>query len=72
MEWESFYVFDIIVDFLKRNGGKASKGIGRNDRAGYGMCGLETVMYQIATQYYGKEVRKYTFEPLFVLAAMLE
>jgi hypothetical protein len=29
-------------------------------------------MYQIATQYYDKEIGESTFDPLFVLAAMLE
>lgn len=67
-----FSVFDIIVDFLKENGGKAPKGLGRVDRVGYGKCGSETVMYQVATQYYGKEIGESTFDPLFVLAAMLE
>ena len=67
-----FSVFDIIVDFLKSSGGKAPKGMGRNDRVGYGKCGKGTVMYQIATQYYGKKLGESTFDPLFVLAAMLE
>ena len=68
----SFSVFDIIVDFLKSCGGKAPKGLGRNYKVGYGKCSEETVMYQIATQYYGTEIGKYSFDPLFVLAAMLE
>ena len=68
----NFCVFDIIVDFLKENGGKAPKGLGRNDRVGYGKCGPGTVMYQIATQYYGKKLGESTFDPLFVLAAVLE
>lgn len=67
-----FNVFDIIVDFLNNNGGKAPKGLGRNDKVGLGKCGSETVMYQIATQYYGKKNGESTFDPLFVLAAMLE
>ena len=68
----SFTVFDIIVDYLKSVGGKAPKGLGRSDKVGYGKCGAETVMYQIATQYYGKRIGESTFDPLFVLAAMLE
>lgn len=68
----NFSVFDIIVDFLKSNGGKAPKGLGRSDRVGYGKCSEDTVMYQIATQYYNKEIGESTFDPLFVLAAMLE
>lgn len=67
-----FSVFDIIVDFLKSTGGKAPKGAGRIDRVGYGKCGEETVMYQIATRYYEKKVGEFSFDPLFVLAAMLE
>ena len=67
-----FYVFDIIVEFLESVGGKAPKGLGRSDRVGYGKCGEETVMYQIATQYYDKKIGESTFDPLFVLAAMLE
>ena len=68
----SFSVFDIIVDFLVSCGGKAPKGLGRSYKVGYGKCGEETVMYQIATKYYGVEIGKYSFDPLFILAAMLE
>ena len=69
-----FCVFDIIVDFLKKSGGKAPKGLGRGkeDKVGSGKCGKETIMYQIATQYYGKVEGESTFDPVFVLAAMLE
>ncbi len=69
-----FRVFDIIVDFLRENGGKASKGIGRGqkDKVGFGKCGPETVMYQIATQYHGNKVGDSTYDPVFVLAAILE
>ena len=68
----SFEVFDIIVSFLEENGGKAPKGLGRSDKVGYGKCGPETIMYQLATQYYGKQIGESTFDPIFVLAAMLE
>ena len=69
-----FRVFDIIVDFLKECGGTAPKGLGRGkeDKVGYGKCGDGTIIYQIATQYYGKEEGESTFDPVFVLAAMLE
>ena len=69
-----FKVFDIIYDFLKKCGGSAPKGIGRgkDDKVGYGKCGKETIMYQIATQYYGKIEGETTFDPVFVLAAVLE
>ena len=68
----SFDIFNIIVDFLKENGGKAPKGLGRSNKVGYGKCGSETIMYQIATQYYGKKEGESAIDPLFVLAAMLE
>ena len=68
----SFSIFDIIVEFLNSSGGKAPKGLGRSYKVGYGKCSEETVMYQIATKYYGVEIGKYSFDPLFVLAAMLE
>ena len=70
----NFRVFDIIVDFLKEQGGKAPKGLGRGkeDKVGFGKCGEETIIYQIATQYYGKNEGESTFDPVFVLAAMLE
>lgn len=68
-----FRVFDIIVDFLKENGGIAPKGLGRGtEKVGYGKCGPETVIYQIATKYYGKQEGKSTFDPVFVLAAVLD
>ena len=67
-----FRVFDIIVDFLKQNGGKAPKGMGRTDKVGIGKCGPDTVMYQIATKYYGRKDGESTFDPLFVLATMLD
>lgn len=64
-----------IKDDLGLNGvgGKAPKGLGRGkDKVGYGKCGEETVIYQVATQYYGKKIGESTFDPVFVLAAILE
>lgn len=74
MQEMQFSVFDIIVDFLKEKGGKAPKGLGRgkDDKIGYGHCGSETIMYQIATKYYGKTEGESTFDPVFVLAAILD
>ena len=67
-----FCIFDIIVEYLEANDGRAPKGLGRKDKVGYGKCGPDTIMYQIATKYYGKEDGEFTFDPLFVLAAVLE
>ena len=65
-------VLDIIVDFLKQNHGKAIKGGGRNDRVGYGKCSKGTIMYEVATKYYDKFEGESTFDPLFVLCAILD
>ncbi|MBR4800379.1 MAG: DUF2089 domain-containing protein [Clostridia bacterium] len=68
-----FEVFDIVVDFLKEQGGKAPKGMGRGkEKVGEGKCGLDTVVGAVATRYYGKQVGEATFDPVFVLAAILE
>lgn len=48
---------DIIVDFLHKNNGKAYKG---------------TIMYEVATKFYGKLEGEPTFDPLFVLCAILD
>lgn len=67
-----FTVFDVIVDLLLKNGGKARKGNGRNDRLGYGECTEDTVVGAIAKNYAGKSVGSSVFDPVFVLAAVLE
>lgn len=36
-------VFDIVVDFLRENGGIAPKGNGRNFKVGYGKCTSDTI-----------------------------
>lgn len=68
-----FSVFDIVADFLKKQpGSKAPKGGCRNSKVGFGQCGRGTVMYTIATEYYGKEEGESSFDPLFVIAAILD
>lgn len=36
------------------------------------MCAKGTVMYEIATKYYGKVDGNSSFDPLFVIAAILD
>lgn len=69
-----FEVFDIIVDLLTEKGGRALKGNGRgkNDKVGYGKCGLDTVVGYIAHKYSNKNLGESTFDPVFVLAAILD
>ena len=69
----SFDIFDIVVDFLKTQPNfKGRKGGCRNSKVGEGNCTKETVMYAIATKYYGKNDGESSYDPLFVIAAMLE
>lgn len=65
-------IFDIVVDFLKENGGIAPKGNGRNSKVGLGKCTSDTVCYCIATKYYGHKVGESTFDPVFIIAAILD
>lgn len=71
----SFYVFDIIVELLKKSPAyKAPKGLGRgkDDKVGFGKCTEDTVVGTIAVRYFGKKLGESTYDPVFVLAAMLE
>lgn len=65
-------VFDIVVDFLRENGGIAQKGNGRNSKVGHGKCTSDTVCYCIATKYYGHKEGESTFDPVFIIAAILD
>lgn len=69
-----FEVFDVIEDLLNRKNGKAVKGNGRGkqDKVGYGKCGLDTVAGYVAYNYAGKDYGDSTFDPVFVLAAILD
>lgn len=65
-------IFDIVVDFLRNNGGMASKGSDRNSKVGIGKCTSNTVCYCIATKYYGHKAGESTFVPVFIIAAILD
>ena len=69
-----FEVFDAIQELLKQKGGRALKGAGRGkeDKVGYGKCGLDTVVGYIAYKYSGVKLGGSTFDPVFVLAAVLD
>ena len=69
----TFDIFDIVVDFLKSQPNcKARKGGCRNSKVGEDKCTKDTVMYAIATKYYGKSEGESSYDPLFVIAAILE
>ena len=69
-----FEVFDAIQELLNQKGGRALKGAGRgkDDQVGYGKCGLDTVVGYIAYKYSGVKLGGSTFDPVFVLAAVLD
>lgn len=70
VKWD---IFDIVVNFLKQQPhGRASKGSCRNSKVGRNKCGKETVIYAIAIEYYGKAEGESSFDPLFVIAAILK
>ena len=70
----SLNIFDVVVDFLRENGGRALKGCGHNkeDKVGYGKCTLDTVCGQIAVKYYGHRIGESTFDPVFIVSAILD
>lgn len=64
-------VFDIIVDLLISQGGRAKKGNGRNHKLGEPECDETTVVGVIGYQYAHAESGKSVYDPVFVLAAVL-
>lgn len=71
-QYVNFEIFDIVYDCIKRQGGVAYKGSARNSKVGEGKCGKDTTIYSIATEYYGKSKGESSFDPLFVIAAIMD
>lgn len=71
-----YLVFDIIVDLLISKGGSAHKGnaYGKEDKVGYanGKCTEDTIVGYIAINYSKKEYGNSAYDPVFVLAAILD
>lgn len=68
----TYEVFDVIVDLLAANGGRAKKGLGRNAKLGERGCEETTVVGAIGKHYAGKRDSESVYDPVFVLAAVLE
>lgn len=66
-----FEVFDVIVSLLHRLGGNAKKGSGRK-RVGHEKCSGDTVVGAIALEYLGKQEGEWAYDPVFVLASVLD
>lgn len=66
--------FDIVVEHLKMHNGKARKGNGHNkgDKVGYGRCTEDTICGCIAINYYHHDIGDSTFDPVFVVCAVLD
>lgn len=67
-----YEVFDVIVDFLISQGGRGRKGNGRNNKLGEPGCDETTVVGTIGYSYSHGETGKSVYDPVFVLAAILE
>lgn len=67
-----FDVFDRIVDLLLANNGRARKGNGRSCKLGEPECDETTVVGYIAKYYSKKNYGDSVFDPVFVLAAVLD
>ncbi len=69
-----FKVFNDIVALLIREGGKAKKGYarGKHDKVGTEKCSEHTVTGVIALEYFGKSIGDSVFDPVFILAGILE
>lgn len=68
----TFEVFDVVVDFLKANGGSAIKGSARIAKLGEPDCDRTTVAGAIGYGFFGKKDGESIFDPGFVIAAVLE
>ncbi|MBE6916447.1 MAG: DUF2089 domain-containing protein [Ruminococcaceae bacterium] len=66
-----YHVFDVIVDLLMSQGGRARKGNGRNYKLGESNCDETTVVGAVALER-GYTVGNSVFDPVFVFAAILE
>jgi hypothetical protein len=68
----TYDVFDVIVDLLVEQGGRAEKGAGRSAKLGEPRCEESTIVGAIAKKYAGKSEGESVFDPVFVMAAVLE
>ena len=68
----TFDTFDLIVDLLRSQNGRARKGNGRSHRLGEPECDDTTIVGIIAEKCSGKKIGDSVFDPVFVFAAILD
>lgn len=69
----TFGIFDMIVEFLKQEGGRAVKGSARGyNKLGDENCDKHTVVGYLGYNFYKKTDGESFFDPVFVLAAILD
>ena len=66
-----YRVFDVVVDLLIEQGGRARKGNGRNYKLGEKNCDKTTVVGAVALDR-GNRIGDSVFDPVIVFAAVLE
>jgi hypothetical protein len=71
----NYSVFNDIVDLLKSSQqyrAPKGNGHGKEDKVGYGKCTEDTIVGTVAVNYFKKKYGESTYDPTFVLAAMLD
>lgn len=71
----NYSVFNHIVDLLKHSTqyrAPKGNGHGKEDKVGYGKCTEDTIVGTVAIKYFEKQYGASTYDPTFVLAAMLD
>lgn len=68
----SITFFDDVVEFIKQSGGIVKKGNCRNSKVGEDKCTKDTLTYFVAKNYYKCNDGDSSFDPIFVIAAILD
>lgn len=68
-----FEIFDVVIELLKKEGGKAKKGCCRgNNKLGDDKCDKHTVAGAIGYNYFMKEDGESVFDTIHIVTALLE
>ena len=67
-----YSIFDVIIDLLIAQGGKAKKGNSRNARLGEKGCEADTIAGCIGFEYFKKSAGESFIDPVYIIAAILD